>query len=527
MLRLDQHAKLQNRMGQEMRLAPRMIQSMEILQLPMMALEERIEQELESNVALERVEPGTDAEDQLPESRRDELQDERLDERLDQLPLVVQQDGSARPEDFARLSDLETRFEDAFDRDSTWQRPPGRLEGERDRKLEAMANAPARGESLIEQLQHQWSFSDQEPEIAAAGRLLIDYIDDDGRLGADFDTILAQVAERGQGDLPDGSPLDRELLERALLAVQRTLEPRGLAGRDVRECLRIQVEARLEEAESEEERRGWGDVLILIERHFGDLLQNRVPRIERESGMSLDRFDAARVRMARLRLWPGRDVVDESVPPIMPDVIVEFDEERQRYAARLSEGRLPSLRVSPRYERMAKDRAVEKSARDFLAASVRSASWLIDSIAQRRSTLLRVVEAVIERQRDWFEHGAMHLRPLPMIDVADQLGIHVGTVSRAVADKWMQTPKGLVPLRRFFSGGTETRDGQDVSWDAVKAQVKEIVEREDPACPLSDQAIAGRLLEKGVTLARRTVVKYREQLGIPPARRRKRHGPAR
>jgi RNA polymerase sigma-54 factor len=149
---------------------------------------------------------------------------------------------------------------------------------------------------------------------------------------------------------------------------------------------------------------------------------------------------------------------------------------------------------------------------------------LIESIAQRKHTLLRVVGVVLARQREYFEEGSQALRPLPMVEVADQLGIHVGTVSRAVADKWMQTPRGVVPLRMFFSGGRETDSGKDMSWEAVRATLKEIIDQEDRTNPLSDEALAAELKKRGIEIARRTVVKYRQQLDIPPARRRKVYG---
>ena len=164
------------------------------------------------------------------------------------------------------------------------------------------------------------------------------------------------------------------------------------------------------------------------------------------------------------------------------------------------------------------------AAREFVGKSVRDATWLIDAINQRSSTLLRVVAVVLSRQRDFLDHGPQHLKPLPMTEVADQLGIHVATVSRAVAEKWIQTPRGVYPLRRFFSGGLETEEGGDRSWEAIKEVMREMIDGEDKARPLSDQAISDLLAEKGLKIARRTVVKYREQLGIPPARRRKIHG---
>jgi RNA polymerase sigma-54 factor len=182
------------------------------------------------------------------------------------------------------------------------------------------------------------------------------------------------------------------------------------------------------------------------------------------------------------------------------------------------------LRVSHEYRRMSKDASVDERTRDFVGTNVRSAEWLIEAIHHRRTTLLRVAEEVIARQRAWFDEGPEALRPLEMAEVARTIGVSTGTVSRAVSGKWMQTPRGMVELRRFFSGGLRTDDGGEASFEAVRQMVKDVVEAEDRAAPLSDEAIAQRLKERGVTIARRTVVKYREQLGIPSARHRKSHG---
>ncbi len=235
----------------------------------------------------------------------------------------------------------------------------------------------------------------------------------------------------------------------------------------------------------------------------------------------MDRIHTALGLMRKLKISPGRDLVDVDVPPIIPDVIVDLDEETGEYVAALSDGLMPTLRISKRYQTMARDRTVDKDTRDFIGNNVRNAQWLIESINQRKNTLLRVVNVVLARQRDFLDHGPQHLKPLPMIEVADQLGIHVGTVSRAVSDKWLQTPRGLVSLRKCFSGGTETASGQNVSWEAIKAKLKEIVDAEDKSGPLSDAALADALKQSGIDIARRTVVKYRQQLDIPPARRRK------
>jgi RNA polymerase sigma-54 factor len=492
----------QARLSQQMKLAPRMIQSMEILQMPMMALQERVDQELESNVALETVEP------------RDELErpaEERDDDRLDERELVVGETPQAT-EDWQRLSVLEQSYSDAFDNEySSGSYSRARMSGERDRKMDALANVAAPDESLTDQLLKQWSLAEVDPEILRAGEILIDYIDEDGLLSLDVEAILDK---NGQA----GADLSPETMERALSEIQQRLDPPGIGACSHRECLLIQLDRLLAEPAPDPVFR---DVRRLIADHYEDLLQNRLPKIIQETGLAIERIRDALDHMRKLSISPGRELVSEEVPPIIPDVIVEYDERAGEYVATPSDGLLPALRVSRRYERMSRDRAVDKPTREFVTRNVRNAHWLIDSINQRKSTLLRVVGVVLARQRDFLDHGPQHLKPLPMIEVADQLGIHVGTVSRAVADKWLQTPRGMVPLRMFFSGGTETESGENLSWEAVKAKLKEIVDAEDKGEPLSDSALAAELKKNGIEIARRTVVKYRQQLEIPPARRRK------
>jgi RNA polymerase sigma-54 factor len=490
------------RLGQHMKLAPKMIQSMEILQLPLLALQERIDQELEANVALELVEPGMRDEAAKLDgvAPKTETPERKTDETAEQ---------------FERLRQLERSYGDIFDSDTG--RPSSRLSGERDRKMDAMANAPSRGASLVDQLRQQWSEAEPPEELLEAGNRILEYVNDDGLLGADLSTILDQSK-----NLP-GVDWTLELLERTVVELQHVLEPVGIAARNVRECLLLQVDALADADEDESRWDSWDDAHALVRDHFDDLIQNRLPKIREKSGMSIERIQLAKALLKRCNLAPGRELVSEDVRPIIPDVIVEFDAEGDQYTARLPGHALPELRISPDYQKMAKDSTVERSTRDFVSRNLRSASWLIDAIHQRKQTLLRVVNVVLARQREYFDHGPHFLKPLPMVEVAEQLGIHVGTVSRAVAGKWLQTPRGFVELRKFFSGGLETASGEDRSWEAVKALMREVVDAEDRKDPLSDAAIAEKLKERGVTIARRTVVKYREQLGIPPARQRKVH----
>ena len=330
-----------------------------------------------------------------------------------------------------------------------------------------------------------------------------------------MDLPLAEIAARGEDNV------SLESLEAAQQVLQQLAEPSGSGASTIQECLLLQVDAWRDR--EGEDALAWDRVASLIRDHLDDLVQNRLPVIAKGTELSLDEIKASLRLMHRLNLSPGREVVDEHVPPVIPDVIVEYDQQSDSYVAALCDGVVPPLRVSPRYSEMANDQGLESDTRSFISRNVGNAKWLIESINQRSSAVLRVVEIVLDRQRGWFDEGSRGLRPLPMTEVADQLGVHVATVSRAVSDKWMQTPRGIVPLRRFFSGGTETRSGEQMSWEAVKAMLRDIVEEEDSAKPLGDEAIAAALRAQGVDIARRTVVKYRQQMGIPPARLRKQY----
>jgi RNA polymerase sigma-54 factor len=314
--------------------------------------------------------------------------------------------------------------------------------------------------------------------------------------------------------------------------VQFLLEPAGVAARDARECLLLQLDAQLDIAERT--RRGASDdgplvslpgtlrvARRLIEDHFDDLMKNRLPRIAERSGLGLDEIRAGLEALRRLSLAPARRLESARAEPIMPDVIVEYDEQGDRYVAFMNDSRTPNLRINREYALLAKDDHLQPRDKEFIKKNLSNAQWLMDAVEQRRGTLLRVVGVVLAEQRDAFDYGVESMKPLPMTQVAEQLGVHVATVSRAVSDKHLLTPRGVMPLRKFFTGGLATESGVDVSYDTVKAAVQDVVDAEDKAKPLSDEAIVGVLKGRGIEIARRTVAKYRSQLEIPSARLRK------
>lgn len=514
------------RMGQHMKLAPRMIQSMEILQMPLQQLEERIAQELESNATLELAEGEEAPEGAAARAQAEASADAAADESAEERPMRV--DEGHGEDDFARLDSFEQTnpdaAENAFDdeprqQDLTRLQDLGsfsraRLEGEPDAKSEAMANTAARGESLVEQLLDQWRLSDVDDALRPLGEQIIAFIDDDGYLRTDLATIL----DRWPSDKP--RPTIEEL-ERGLRAVQLLLEPAGVAARDTRECLLLQIDAMAEQPGETGSRAGWEAVRRLVQDHLEDLAQNRLPRIVEKTGLSMDELKQAMERMRFLNLAPARQLVQDPPSAIVPDAIVEYDADADRYIAYLNDSRMPGLRINREYAMLAKDREAPKPTREFLKKSLSNAAWLIDAVEQRRKTLLRVIKVVVQAQRDYFDYGPQSLKPLPMTLVAEQLGVHVATVSRAVAEKYLLTPRGIVPLRSFFSGGTQTQSGEEMSWDAIKAALKDVIDAEDKKNPLSDDALADALKERGIEIARRTVAKYRDQLNIPSARLRK------
>ncbi|QDU33862.1 RNA polymerase sigma-54 factor [Poriferisphaera corsica] len=502
------------RLSQQMKLAPRMIQSMEILQMTQQALEERIEQELANNPTLELQEPGSD-EKQIASELKQEERDSREGER----ELYVSDDAEAKNtgDDFERLNNISEEYGDSWAANTTgtgekidFQQRAAKGTGERDAKIDAMANTAARGASLYEQLIDQWRMVELPEEEILMGVYLIGFVDGDGYLRTEDSVLLDQAP----GDLKD-----EKLLEGTIYALQRTLEPTGLCARDIRECFLLQIDAKMrnEGVDLAVER-------LLVNEYLKEIEGNKLPMIAKKTGLEMEDITAAIAKLRQFTPHPGRLLADESPQRITPDAIVDFIEDEDCYVARLASERLPQLQISESYAEMAKDKGVEKKTRDFINNNIRSASWIIDAVHQRSSTLLRVVNVVLNAQREFFDVGEQALKPLPMTVVADQLGIHVATVSRAVNEKYIQTPRGIYPLRMFFSGGTETGDGESVSWSAVQAKLKEIIDGENKMKPLSDDSLVEALKNAGIDIARRTVAKYRKQMNIGTARQRKQFG---
>ena len=493
-MRLDMSQQL--RLQQQMRLAPRIIQAMEILQLPMLELQERIDTEMESNPVLELKADGVD--EQAPPAQDDYAEDRGERD-------MVVDDSNGHSDDFERLANLADEYGPDIGEMGSAPRGPRPAAGERDRKLDAMANTPAREESLNEYLLEQWAFVETGAAGRLAGELIINEIDEDGFLRTPLEDLSARA----------DPPLLPAQLAEALALVQR-LEPLGVGARDLKECLLIQLAA---------ETAAGRDVALeaqLVEHFLRDIEMNRLPQIAKRTGRSVEDIKAALTNLSHLNPRPGSLIGHRVAPVIRPDAIVDLDEDGNVLIT-MADGNTPHLRISRTYRKFIRDKSADREARQFIRKNIQSAQWLLSAIDQRRETVRRVVEEVFAVQSEFLVRGEEALKSLPMADVAGAVGVHVATVSRAVAGKHVQTPRGIFRLRTFFSGGTTNAQGDDVAWDAVKAKLQEIIDNEDKAKPLNDDRLAAELEKHGLKIARRTVAKYRSILNIPPARKRRQY----
>ena len=483
----------QMRMEQRMKLAPHMIQSMEILQLPILALQERIEQELNNNPVLELAEPSN-----IEQS--DSVQ-EQPQEDTGERDLVVDTDNN-KTQDFERLEGLDDGYKDYMGQAGSWR--VRRPSDEPDKKLEAIKNTVALSQSLNDYLTEQWRMIDAKESVKIAGEMIIDYIDNRGYL-----TVrLEQLHNK------DKNEFTVDDLKEALVLVQK-LEPAGVGARDLRECLLIQMAQSHEEMDFESR---------LIAEYMDELLENRLPDIAKKLNCDIETINQAIERMSKLDFSPGLQISQDRNHPITPDVIVEASDNSNQYFVRLTDSGLPGLRINDYYAKMAKNARVSEKTKKFLQDNLRSAQWIMDAIEQRKNTLLRVAKAVVKYQKDFFDKGQLHLHPLPMSKIADEVGVHLATVSRAVSGKYIQCSWGILPLRKFFCGGRDDVNGQGRSWEAIRAKLQQIIDEEDKAKPLSDDKIVEKLAKAGINnLARRTVAKYRKILNIPAARFRKKY----
>jgi len=474
-LGLHQSARLEQRLLQ----SPQMIQAMQILQLPALDLEERIEQELTENPFLELQEPAAESETQPPPSPEE----------------------TPREEGVEAMVELLERYERDFGDGRSSQPASGE---DRDRKYEAMQNAPAPAQGLAEAILDQIVFLPLSEEDRALLEYLAWSLDERGYLPIPREELAQELSREF------GRPVEVDEIEAALEELREATHP-ALGARDLREALTLELDARGFEGQL---------VRTLVRDHLADIEANRLPRIARETGASLDEVKEAIEVIRTLDPTPGSGYGEAPGEVIVPDVIVE--EVDGEFVVRLERERVRELSISPSYRQILQQAERGDGVREWVKKRLESARWFIDALQQRESTLARIAKAIFARQRAFLQRGPEGLEPMRMQEVADELGIHISTVSRGVSGKYAQTPRGIFPLKYFFTGGTAKTSGEIASQISIKERIKDLVAHEDPASPLSDDQIAAILGEReGIQIARRTVTKYRKALDLPSSSQRK------
>jgi RNA polymerase sigma-54 factor len=485
---------------QEMRINPRLYQAMELLYMPLLDLQQHLKTEMAENPFLELSEADVQQEVELAEEAPEASDENEID--------------------------WEEILLDGFD--------AGGRKAEYEHQ-EYTAPTAVVTKDLQQVLEEQLHLLDLEEREMRMGEEIIGNLGADGLLTCELEAVVSGLnawlwkvgkelrkraaaiedqEERAAEQEEVEALLTPYTVEEAEAVLERiqTLEPAGVGARSVQECILIQMrQAGLE-----------GELpYLIVEGHFEDLVNHRWTEIGRELGVTPREVQEAADGMVEFDPKPGRAVSSDPEHYVIPDLIVEkIDGEYMVFA---NDTNLPRLRISQAYRDVARDKNKFKGEnRDFISAKLNSANWMIQAIEQRRQTMLKVMNFIVDRQREFFEKGIQHLRPLTLREVAEHIEMHESTVSRVTNEKFAQTPRGVYPLKFFFSSGLSTASGEDISARGVRDKIKLMVEAEDPKKPLTDQAIVRLLLEDGVKIARRTVAKYRDQLGILPARMRKR-----
>ena len=475
---------------QELKINPRLYQAMDLLYMPLLDLQQHLKQELLNNPFLDLVEAEEEDEDEQTEAEA----------------------SAETPEEKERGEEIdwEEILLDGFDTAG------GRREEHEEREYYEPVTVATR--DLSDHLRDQVNLLELSPREALLADEFLGNINDDGYLATpvpeiiqSVNELISQAAESEDRDLAD-LPLYTLEEGEAMLQKVQDLDPPGVGARDLRECLMLQLdEAGLSQSVP----------YRLVRDCFEELIAHRWSEISKRFGISAADVQKAADEIAKLDPKPGLRFRSGDENYIIPDLIV--DKIDGQYHVFLNDANLPRLRLSKAYQEIARDKKkFEGENKEFISNKLNSANWMIQAIEQRRQTMLKVMNYIVDRQRDFFEKGVQYLKPLTLREVAEVINMHESTVSRVTNEKFVQTPRGVLPLKFFFSSGLATAEGDDVSARGIKAQLQKLVQEEDPRHPLTDQAIVNILRESGVQIARRTVAKYRDQLGVLSARMRKR-----
>ena len=357
-----------------------------------------------------------------------------------------------------------------------------------------------KAQSLSEHLEWQMHMDPISEEVQEAAVCVIGNLDADGRLTATNEEIAAM------------GPWPEEIVERARQAVMR-LDPLGCGARDVRECLLVQLEVA-----------GETDRLAarLISDHLSELQQHKLPHLSKQIGVDVDTLMNELQFIRTLDPYPGRRYSSEEPVLIAPEIYIEkLDEDDEDYVIYFADDGSPRLRLSPQYQTMLGQQGVSNETKSFIREKMRSAVDLLRNIEHRRQTIYKVVESIVHRQKDFLDHGVQQIKPMMLKDIAEDIGMHLSTVSRVVNRKYAHTPQGVIELRRFFTEGMMNEDGEEISTRIIKLKIKKLIEEEDSHNPITDDQVVKILAKDGIKLSRRTVAKYRDQMQIPGSRERR------
>ena len=496
--------QMNQKQSQQQRLSPQQIQYIKLLQLPTVALEQRIKDELEENPVLEEGEPE-DSYDELEQTEWEEQKEEEL-EPVDQNEEIdwdeYMQNTEYDGENYSGGSSYS-----GGGGDESWRDLPNPYH-----------------ESLLEELEQQVSLLDFNEEQKLIADQILGSLDQDGYFRREIEAVVDNIA------FNQGTLTNEEEVEKVRKEIQR-LDPPGIASRDLRDCLLVQLELMDDEE-------GRDNAIKMLRDHWDLFEKKHFKKLKKKLDIDDEELQTAFDCVTGLDPKPGAvgTAVDDTSNYIEPDFEVYYQpaekgdvegEEEGDFVITLNNGNVPPLRISPRYKDMwddlkkkKKSNKQTKETKKFIKNKIESAQWFIDSIRQRQNTLMNTMKTIVALQEDFFKHGE-GLKPMILKDIAERVNLDISTISRVVNGKYVQTHFGVFELKYFFSEGIETEDGEEVSSTEVKNAVQDIVDNEDKQKPLSDQAIVKKLKERGYKVARRTVSKYRKKLNIPVARLRK------
>jgi RNA polymerase sigma-54 factor len=479
------------------KLSPQQIQLMKLLQLPTMELEVRIKEELEANPALE-------------EGQEQEEWDEELTD-------LAEDEGNEAMEEFD--------FDEYLDDDTPDYRLSAQNHGA---DIEDKTVPFSGGATFFERLRDQLGLLDVTPEVRDLSEHIIGNLDEAGYLRRDLESIVNDLA------FTEGIEVERMALEESLKVIQR-LDPAGIGARDLKECLLLQLRRKFDNDSGSKLARRLSQRLAIeiLEHYFEFFSKKHFARIQKKLDIDEEALRDALAEITQLNPKPGNSGSESSrgsAVQIVPDFLLSIEENELRL--QLNQRNAPELRISPMYKEMmetyasgAKSNAQQKDALTFVKQKMDSAKWFVDAVVQRQRTLTITMQAIVDRQHAYFMSGdETDLRPMILKDIADEIKMDISTVSRVANSKYVQTPYGTFLLKSFFSESLTTETGEEVSSREVKKILEEAIESEDKRKPLSDEKLSKLLNDKGYNIARRTVAKYREQLGISVARLRKELG---